>query len=66
MLQNYAQLSMHLLTMVQKNPRALLAKCDVKSPFKLLPVHHDEFDLLGFAFEGEFCLGKALLMRRSI
>lgn len=33
---------------------AELAKCDIKLAFRLLPVHPDDFELLGHAFEGQF------------
>lgn len=33
-------------------PGAEMAKCDIKSAFRLLPVHPEDFDLLGFMFEG--------------
>ncbi len=45
---------------------ALLAKCDVKSAFRLLPVHPDDFELLGFKFEGKYYFDKALPMGASV
>lgn len=30
-----------------------MAKCDIKSVFHLLPVHPQDFQLLGFSFEGK-------------
>lgn len=33
---------------------ALLAKADVKSAFRLLPIHPDDYQLLGFKFEGSY------------
>lgn len=45
---------------------AELAKCDIKSAFRLLPVHPADFDLLGFAFDGKFYVDRALPMGCSI
>ena len=45
---------------------AELAKCDVKSAFRLLPVHPRDFDLLGFHFQGAFYTDRALPMGCSI
>ncbi|XP_053140582.1 uncharacterized protein LOC128340004 [Hemicordylus capensis] len=47
-------------------PRALMAKCDIESAFRLLPVHPDDFDLLGFAFKGGFYIDRALPMGCSV
>ncbi|XP_054839956.1 uncharacterized protein LOC129332750 [Eublepharis macularius] len=45
---------------------ALMAKCDIKSAFRLLPVHPDDVDLLGFSFEGQYYVDRALPMGCSI
>ncbi|XP_054843457.1 uncharacterized protein LOC129335043 [Eublepharis macularius] len=45
---------------------AEMAKCDIKSAFRLLPVHPDDFELLGFSFEGQFYMDRALPMGCSI
>lgn len=45
---------------------AELAKCDIKSAFRLLPVHPGDFNLLGFAFEGGFYVDRALPMGCSV
>ncbi|XP_053161001.1 uncharacterized protein LOC128349104 [Hemicordylus capensis] len=45
---------------------ALLAKCDIESAFRLLPVHPADFSLLGFAFQGCFYIDRALPMGCSI
>ncbi|XP_053105446.1 uncharacterized protein LOC128324664 isoform X1 [Hemicordylus capensis] len=45
---------------------ALMGKCDIKSAFRLLPVHPDDFDLLGFSFEGSYYIDRALPMGCSI
>lgn len=39
---------------------ALLAKCESKSAFRLLPIHLLDFNLLVFTFEGAFYYDKAL------
>lgn len=43
-----------------------MVKCDIKSAFHLLPVHPDDFELLGFAFQGEFYMDRALPMGCSV
>ena len=45
---------------------ALLGKCDIKSAFRLLPVHPEDFNLLGFAFEGSYYIERVLLMGCSV
>lgn len=45
---------------------ALLAKTDIESAFRLLPVHPDSFYLLGCMWEGQFFVDKCLPMGCSI
>ena len=45
---------------------ALMAKCDIKSAFRLLPVSPDDFELLGFKFRGMYYFDKALPMGASV
>ncbi|XP_061488169.1 uncharacterized protein LOC133387438 [Rhineura floridana] len=45
---------------------ALMGKCDIKSAFRLLPVHPGDFELLGFAFMGKYYVDRALPMGCSI
>ena len=45
---------------------AELAKCDIKSGFRLLPVHPHDFNLLGFQFAGAFYVDRALPMGCSV
>ena len=45
---------------------ALLAKTDIKSAFRLLPVSKVDFQLLGFKFEGRYYFDKALPFGCSI
>lgn len=47
-------------------PAALLAKCDIKSAFRVLPVFPGDFDLLGFAFEKKKYFDNFLPMGCSI
>ena len=47
-------------------PGALMAKSDIKSAFRLLPVHPDDYDLLGFSFNGAFYYDKCMPMGCSI
>ncbi len=51
----------HAITMVQRLGKgALLAKLDVKSAFRLLPVRPEDFHLLGMYFQDNFYFDKAL------
>ncbi|XP_077779111.1 uncharacterized protein LOC144326428 [Podarcis muralis] len=43
-------------------PGALLAKCDIESAFRLLPVHPADFRLLGFKFQGKYYVDRAMPM----
>lgn len=45
---------------------AELGKCDIKSAFCLLPIHSEDFDLLGFSFQGKFYIDRVLPMGCSI
>lgn len=46
--------------------QALLVKCDIQSAFHLLPVHADNFGLLGFQFDGSWYVDKAMPMGCTI
>ncbi|XP_067318612.1 uncharacterized protein [Anolis sagrei] len=57
----------HAVSLVQaKGPGALMAKCDIQSAFRLLPVHPDDFNLLGFKFNGLWYFDKAMPMGCAI
>lgn len=43
-----------------------MAKADIKSAFRLLPVHPGDFHLLGFSFDGFFFMDRALPLGCSI
>ena len=45
---------------------ALLAKADIKSAFRLIPVAADDFKLLGFKFDGKYYFDKSLPFGCSI
>ena len=45
---------------------ALMAKCDIQSAFRLLPVYPSDYCLLGFKFEGSWYVDKAMPMGCSI
>ena len=56
-----------VIQMVQQlGQGALLAKTDIKSAFRLLPVSKTDFQLLGFSFEGFYYFDKALPFGCSI
>jgi hypothetical protein len=44
----------------------LLAKTDIASAFRIIPVHPEDFELLGFKFQGKFYFDKCLPMGCSI
>lgn len=45
---------------------ALIAKADIKSAFRLLPIHPDSFNSLGFHFYGQFYFDRCLPMGCSL
>ncbi|KAJ1103598.1 hypothetical protein NDU88_001019 [Pleurodeles waltl] len=45
---------------------SLLAKTDIESAFRLLPVHPDDYHLLGFQFRGEYYFDQCMPMGCSI
>ena len=48
------------------NGRIFLAKLDIKSAFRLLPVNPIDFELLGFKFQGQYWLDRCLPMGCSV
>ena len=46
--------------------KALMGKADIKSAFRLLPVHPSDFELLGFCLDGEYYYDRCLPMGCSI
>ncbi|XP_069093123.1 uncharacterized protein [Pleurodeles waltl] len=59
---SYASVDVAVAMIEQLGPGALMAKTDVKSAFRLLPVHPDDFELLGIQFQGNWYVDKALPM----
>ena len=52
--------------MVQKQGKgALMEKCDIKSAFRLLPIHPEDFELLGFKFQNLYFVDRCLPMGAS-
>ncbi|XP_077778992.1 uncharacterized protein LOC144326320 [Podarcis muralis] len=45
---------------------AFMAKCDIESAFRLLPVHPEDYRWLGFKFQGAYFIDKAMPMGCSI
>ena len=41
-------------------------KCDVKRAFRLLPIHPDDYNLVGFTFDNKFYYDKAMPMGCSV
>ena len=55
------------ITLVQlKGKNCLLAKCDVKSAFRLLPIHPNDFELVGFKKDGQYYADKSMPMGCSV
>jgi hypothetical protein len=49
------------IKLVQKAGRdCKLAKCDIKSAFRLLPIHPDDYNLVGFTFQDKYYFDKAM------
>ena len=63
---HYASFDSAVDLVVQVGGRAWLAKTDVKSAFRLLPVSPADYELLGFSFGGMFYYDKCLPMGCSI
>ena len=55
------------VTLVQKlGVGAEMAKADVKSAFRLLPIYPGDFDLLGFQFQGYYFIDKCVPMGAAV
>ena len=51
------------ISLVQaKGKSCLLAKCDVKIAFRLLPIHPNDFELVGFKLDGKYYVDKTMPM----
>lgn len=62
----YAPFDDALLKIRKVGGSALLAKADIKSAFRLLPIILDVFNSLGFCFQNEFYFDRCLPMRCSL
>ena len=63
---NYTSFDKAVELVQQLGKGCLLGKSDIKSAFRLLPVSPNDFDQLGFFFEGEYYFDKALPFGCSI
>lgn len=55
------------VNMIQRlGTNALLAKCDIKSAFRILRLAPSEFDLTGFKFDNQYYFNKNLIMGASV
>lgn len=50
----------------ERGPGMMLAKCDIKSAFQLLPVSPRDFNLLRFQFEVHYYFDKAMPRQYSV
>ena len=63
---HYASFDNALDLAMSVGPRAWLAKTDIKSAFRLLPVAPSDYELLDFQFQGKFYYDRCLPMGCSI
>ena len=59
---SYASLDEAIASIRTLGKGVFLAKTDIKSAFKIIPVHPDEYWLLGFKWDGQFYYAKTLPM----
>ena len=62
----YAKFDDAITIVQQKGRDCLLAKCDVKSAFRLLPIHPSDFELVGFKVENQYYVDKSMPMGCSV
>ena len=63
---NYASFDRAVELVMEAGQGAWLAKSDIKSAFRLLPVSPSDYELLGFTFGGQYFYDKCLPMGCSI
>ena len=63
---SYTTFDKALEHVVLMGSEAQIAKADLKDAFRMLPIRPQDFDLLGFQFEGEYYFDKALPMGLKI
>ena len=57
----YASFETVIQTIGQVGTGAVIAKCDIKSAFRLIRFYPGDFELLGFCFNGNYYFEKCLL-----
>lgn len=63
---HYASIDDAAATITSLGPGIYLAKSDIKSAFRLIPVAISDFELLGFKFNGKYYFDKMLPFGASI
>ena len=63
---HYASFDTAVNLAMSLGPNAWLAKTDIKSAFRLLPVSPSDYELLGFQFQNKFYYDKCLHMGCSV
>lgn len=63
---NYTSMDEVINSIVYLGNKCLMGKMDIKSAFRLLPVHIDDFCLLGFRLQGYYFVDKMLPMGCAI
>ena len=61
----YSSFDDAIAIVVRAGKGALMAKADIESAFRLLPIHPDDFNLLGMKVQGLYYVDKALPMGAS-
>ena len=62
---HYTPLSTAIDKIVQYGRYTYLAKADIKSAFRIIPIHPSDYHLLGFKWEGKYFFDKCLPMGAS-
>ena len=57
---HYAKVDEAVRMLLALGPGALMAKVDLKSAFRMIPVHPDDWELLGMRWEGQFYVDTCL------
>ena len=56
----YSSFDDAIVLIQQAGKNCEMAKCDIKSAFRLLPIHPEDYSLVGFSFKGQFYYDKAM------
>ena len=62
----YARFDNAVKLVQQAGKQCEMAKSDISSAFRLLPVHPDDYELIGFTFKGQYYFDKAMPMGCSV